>query len=112
MKHLMSIALGSALVAGILSFTPIVSPAHASFTYGEYERGQTCKQMRRDGSLQWYSIASGTLRTGSGRNGYSGFVTKACHRNEASCRRWLRNINHEIGNLDMLEMAYCKRVRR
>jgi hypothetical protein len=109
MNNLMKIATSGALVAGVLSFIPVA--AQAGYNSGSYERAQTCKQMRRDGSLQWYSIASGTINSGSGRSGYSGFVTKACHTNKTSCSNWLRNINYEIGNLDRIETAYCQRVR-
>ncbi len=111
MGFLTRIALSTAVTIGLLSATSFLSVASAGGAHGEYQRGVTCKQMRLAGTVKWHSIASGTVNTGGGRNGYSGFVTKACHTNEASCRRWLVRIGHEIANLDMLESAYCKRVR-
>jgi hypothetical protein len=104
--------LSAALVAGLFSALPTVDSAHAGGANGDYERGQHCKQLRRSGALEWYSIASGTINTGGGRNGYGGFVTKACHTNEASCRRWVKRIWREIPNLDTVDANYCKRVRR
>ena len=111
MKTLTKTLLSTALVAGLFSSLPTVNSAQAGGAYGEYERGVTCKRLRRSGALEWYSIASGTVNTGSGRGGYGGFVTKACHTNEASCRRWVKRIGHEIANLDTIEANYCKRVR-
>ncbi len=109
MHNLIKITMSSAIVAAFLTFAPNI--AQAGGAYGDYERAITCKQLRRSGELQWYSIASGTVNTGGGRNGYSGFHTKACHTNESSCQRWISRIGHEIRNLDMLETAYCQRVR-
>lgn len=111
MKNLTKSILSIALVTGLFSAMPTVNTAQAGWADGDYERGQICKELRRSGRLQWYSIASGTVNSGSGRNGYSGFVTKACHTNEASCRRWVQRIGHEIPNLDSVEANYCKRVR-
>ena len=111
MKNLTKSILSVALVAGLFSAIPTINTAQAGWAEGDYERGQICKELRRSGALEWYSIASGTVNSGGGRNGYSGFVTKACHTNEASCRRWVKNIGHEIPNLDTVESNYCKRVR-
>lgn len=111
MKNLTKSILSIALVTGLFSAMPPVNTAQAGWADGDYERGQICKELRRSGKLQWYSIASGTVNTGNGRNGYGGFVTKACHTNEASCRRWVQRIGHEIPNLDTVEANYCKRVR-
>ena len=111
MNNLIKLSLSSALAAAFLAFAPGANVAQAGGAYGDYERGVTCKRLRRSGELRWHSIASGTVNTGGGRNGYSGFVTKACHTNENSCRRWVQRIGHEIRNLDTLEVAYCKRAR-
>ena len=110
-KSMAKSILSIALVAGLFSAIPTVNTANAGWAEGDYERGQICKELRRSGALEWYSIASGTVNTGGGRNGYSGFVTKACHTNESSCRRWVKRIGHEIANLDTVESNYCKRVR-
>ncbi len=104
------VILGAAFIFGLLSSVPQFSPALAGNARGDYERGIDCKDMRRSGRLAWYSIASGIVNDGGGRSGYRGFVTKACHANESSCRRWLRRVGHEIPNLDTIETAYCKRV--
>ncbi len=111
MKSLLQSILSVAFVAGLFSALPTVNSAQAGLVEGDYERGQICKELRRSGRLEWYSIASGTINTHGGRNGYSGFTTKACHTNEASCRRWVQRIAHEIPNLDTAEINYCKRVR-
>ncbi len=111
MKFLSKTLLSTALVAGMFSGFSMVNSAQAGGAYGDYERGVTCKQLRRSGALQWYSVASGTINTGGGRSGYSGFVTKACHTNRSSCQRWVDRVAHEIGNLDTLETAYCQRAK-
>ncbi len=111
MKPLFKMTLSAIIAAGFLSVSPFLKDANAGWAQGDYERALNCKQMRRSGTLEWYSIASGTVDTGGGRNGYSGFVTKACHSNQASCQRWVRRIGHEIANLDTIEVAYCKRAR-
>ncbi len=77
---------------------------------GDYRRHHQCRQLRQSGQLKWYSIASGIVDDGSGRNGYGGFHTKACHTNENSCRRWIQNIAYEIPNLDTVRTAYCQPV--
>ena len=111
MKTLTKTLLSTALVAGLFSSLPTVNSAQAGVAYGDYDRGVTCKQLRRSGELRWYSIASGSVYTGGGQNGYGRFVTKACHTSEASCRRWVKRIGYEIPNLDTVEINYCKRVR-
>lgn len=109
-KFLTKVALGVTMIVGALLTAPIVNIASATAA-GDYQRAKICKQLRRSGRLSWYSIASGIVNHGGGRSGYGGFVTKACHTNEASCRRWVKRVAHEIPNLDTLESAYCKRVR-
>ncbi len=111
MNFLSKTLLRTALVAGMFSGLSTVNSAWASGAYGDYERGVVCKQLRRSGGLEWYSIASGTVNTGGGRNGYGGFITKACHINRSSCQRWVDRVAHEIGNLDTLETAYCQRAK-
>ncbi len=111
MKFMVKSVLSVALVAGLFSALPSVNFAQAGSASGDYERGQLCKELKRSGKLKWYSIASGTVRDDGGRSGYAGFVTKACHTNEASCRRWVQRIGHEIPNLDMVDINYCKRAR-
>jgi len=111
MKALTKFALSFTIIVGAFFTNPMIDFAKANAD-GDFERGKVCKQLRRSGRLEWYSIASGTVNHGGGRNGYGGFVTKACHTNEASCRRWVQRVPHEIPNLDSLESAYCKRVRR
>ncbi len=111
MKHITKPFLAIALVAGLFSGLSTVNSAKAGGADGDYERGVMCKQLRHSGELQWYSIASGTINTGGGRSGYSGFVTKACHTTRSSCQRWVDRVAYEIGNLDTLEVAYCQRAK-
>ncbi len=111
MKNLVKSVLAMALVTGFGATAPFSGTAHASNAEGDYQRAVTCRQLRQAGRLQWYSIASGTVNTGTGRGGYSGFVTKACHTNRASCEQWVRYVGREINNLDTLETAYCRRAR-
>jgi hypothetical protein len=99
----------SLMAVGISAINPLFDHANAAAD-GERHRYQECRQLRASGQLKWYSIASGIVDDGGGRNGYGGFTTKACHASEHSCRRWVQNIAHEIRNLDSLDTAYCKRV--
>lgn len=84
MKYIIKGLLSTILAAGLMVTTPAISSAFAGGAEGDYQRDKTCGEMRRAGTVEWYSIASGTVNTGGGRNGYSGFVTKACHTTEAS----------------------------
>lgn len=111
MNTLTKIISAAALIIGAAALVPDFNEAHAG-AYGDYERGQECKKLRKSGQLEWYSIASGTVDDGSGPNEFGGFVTKACHTNEASCQRWVKRVGHEIPNLDTIETAYCKKARR
>ncbi len=111
MKNLFIFGMSAAFLSILCIAHPLTGTANAQ-ARGDYERNAVCKKMRRSGTLRWYSIASGIARGGAGRYGLTGFVTKACHTNENSCRRWLANIYREIPNIETLEIAYCKRVRR
>ncbi len=110
MKNTARFILAIALAGGLMSTGPLTIAAQAAGASGDYQRAKQCGQMRRAGTVQWYSIATGTVNDGSGRDGYSGFVTRACHATRASCERWVSRIGHEIDNLDTVETAYCKRA--
>ncbi len=110
MNHLNKAIAIALTVTGILVVNSVNDTALAG-AGGEFQRFLDCKQLRQSGQLRWYSIATGIIDDGGGRNGYGGFHTKACHTSERSCRRWIQYIGREIPNLDTVHTAHCQRVR-
>lgn len=103
-----AITLKSLVAISVLLHSATLAPP-AMAVSGDVERFHACKQLKANGRLAWYGIATGTIEEGLADNPLNrNFHVKACFQTQQACNHWKHRIWWEIKFLDELRNVFCK----